>query len=60
MKMLMITDYRHQVILNAHLNFVNYVAIKTCMGNTLFDQICLYIYIYKIFIAVKNFCENFQ
>ena len=28
------------------LNFVNYIAIKTCMGNTLFDQICLYIYIY--------------
>jgi hypothetical protein len=39
----------------------NYVPIKTCIGNILFDQIsaCRIVFIYKILIAVIKFCESF-
>ena len=57
----MIGFFKDFISLNvSDLNFVNYVAIKTCMGNTLFDQICLYIYIQDLYSSKKTFVKIFN
>jgi len=45
-----------------HFGLVNYFALETWMGNTLFDQIsaCNIVLANKIFIRVVKCSENFQ